>query len=116
MGLFKRKITFVSAKCPECGGNLELDSNMATAICQNCGAQCIVENKPKKKRATGLETVIGFVERQQTLRRKDKQEKQRKKEEEERLERERMEKTWWIYLLVIGGFFFMLMIMAAIEN
>ena len=49
MGIFKKRIKFVSAICPECKGHLELDSNLKTAFCQYCGAQCIVENAPKKK-------------------------------------------------------------------
>ena len=116
MGLFKKQIKFVSAICPECNGHLELDSNMETAFCQNCGTQCIIENKPKKKRESKLETVIGFVERQQSLRRKDKQEKQRRKEEEERKEKERIKKFWWIYLLVIGGLFMLLLIIGLLEG
>ena len=48
MSIFKRKIEFVSAICPECGGNLELDATLETAYCQYCGAMCIVKNAQKK--------------------------------------------------------------------
>ncbi len=48
MKVFKRKIEFISAKCPECNGNLEFDSNIEIATCSNCGAQCLVKNFRKK--------------------------------------------------------------------
>ena len=106
MGIFKKQIKFVSALCPECKGNLKLDANLETAFCQYCGAQCIVENAHKKtKKRNNLETVLDFIERQQSLRRQDKIEKQKRKDEAERKEKEDFKKTWWIYAL---GFVFII--------
>lgn len=92
MSIFKRKIEFVSAICPECGGNLELDATLETAYCQYCGAMCIVKNAQKKKKETSLDKVIGFVERQQDLRRKDRVEIQKRKDEEKRKAEEEQKK------------------------
>lgn len=101
MSLFKKQLKFVSAICPECKGHLELDANLETAFCQYCGAQCIVENAPKKqKKQTKLEAVLDFFERQQALRRQDKQERQRRIDEEERKRTEHLKKFWWIYVLI----------------
>lgn len=101
MNLFKKQVKFISAICPECKGHLELDSNLETAFCQYCGAQCIVENAPKKQMKQGkLETVLDFFERQQALRRQDKQERQRRIDEEERKRIEHLKKFWWIYSLI----------------
>ena len=117
MGIFKRKIKFISATCPKCQGNLELDANLETAFCQYCGAQCIVENaRRKEKKQTGLETIISFVERQQDLRRQDKREKQRREEEEERKNREELKRTWWIYALVMLGIFALIALMGVLEK
>ena len=96
---------------------MELDSNLETAFCQYCGAQCIVANAPKKaKKQSRLETVLGFVERQQALRRQDKQEKQRKIEEEERREKEHLKKYWWAYALAGIAPFLIILIMAIFEK
>lgn len=106
MGIFEKKVKFISAVCPECNGHLELDSNLETAFCQYCGAQCIVANAPKKaKKQNKLETVLGFIERQQDLRRQDKREKQRRADEEKKKQQEHLKKTWWIYLAVLVGIF-----------
>lgn len=115
MSIFKKQVEFTSAICPECKGHLTLDSGMETAYCQQCGAQCIVTNAPKKTKKQGkLETVLGFVERQQALRRQDKQEKQRKLEEEARREREALKKHWWAFVLIgvaVVGFFVVMSIL-----
>lgn len=34
---------FVSARCPQCGGELQLDSGKATAFCMHCGSKIIVQ-------------------------------------------------------------------------
>ena len=113
MNLFKKQVKFVSAICPECKGHLELDANLETAFCQYCGAQCIVENAPKKqKKQTKLETLLDFVERQQALRRQDKQERQRKIDEEERKRTEHLNKFWWIYVLIFVATLGFLMILS----
>ncbi len=117
MGLFSKKVKFVSAVCPECKGHLELDSKLETAFCQYCGAQCIVKNAPSSKQNQGkLETIISFVERQQALKRQDKQEKQRKIEEEERKQKEHFKKCWWVYLLGVIALFGYITLMSILEN
>ena len=118
MGIFNRKkIQFISAICPECKGHLELDANLETAFCQYCGAQCIVENAPQKKpKENNLERVLGFVERQQAIRRQDRQERERRKREEEIKQKEELKKTWWIYLAVMVGLIALCIVMAILEN
>lgn len=102
MNIFKKQIKFVSAICPECKGRLELDSNLKIAYCQYCGSQCIVENAPKpKKNESRLETVLNFVERQQSLQRQDKAEKERKKEQSEQKREQMMLKYWWAMALFV---------------
>lgn len=112
----KKKPEFVAAKCPECHGNLELDTNMETAFCSNCGAQCIIENlQRKRKKETPLEQILDFVERRDALHRQDKQEKKREKERKEKEEAEKMK----FYLPILLGFlafvFIFLGIMASIN-
>ena len=103
------------AICPACKGNLRLDSNLEVAYCQYCGAQCIVENAPKMKKGK-LETVLGFVERQQEIHRKEKEEKPKRKEEERRRQEEKIKKSWWIGVLLMIGIFAFVAIMAILEN
>ena len=108
--MFRKQVKFVSAICPECKGHLQLDSNLETAFCQYCGAQCIVENAHKcKKKQSKLEIVLDFIERQQTIYRQDKQERQRRIDEEKRQKKEKLKKYWWIYSL-IGFAFSMLLV------
>lgn len=68
----KKKTEFIAAVCPKCGGNLEMDTNLKTAYCQQCGAHCLIENAPKSKKTTTLQTVISFFEREQDLKKKEK--------------------------------------------
>lgn len=93
MGLFKRKPKFIAAVCPQCGGNLEMDSQLQTATCTKCGAQCLVEDvqirKPKKE--TPLQTVVGFVERQADFNRRDRAARRQQREEEREAKRKRQE-------------------------
>lgn len=117
MGLFKKEVKFISATCPVCKGNLQLDANLETAFCQYCGAQCIIENAPKKeKKQSELEIVLDFYERQQFIRRQEKQEKQRKIEVEEKEQKEHLKKYGWIYILAAVGLFVLIFIMAILEN
>ena len=115
MSVFKKKINFTSAICPKCNGHLTLNSNMETAFCQQCGAQCIVTNAQKKAKKQGkLETILGFIERQQALHRQDKREKQRKIEEEERRQKEHVKRFWWAYALIglaVTAFFIVMSIL-----
>lgn len=116
MSLFKKQIKFVSAICPECKGHLELDANLETAFCQYCGAQCIVENAPKKeKKQNKLETVFDFIERQQSLIRQDKQERQRRIEKAEQKKSEHLQKYWWVYVIIGVAFFAFIATMAILE-
>ena len=117
MGLFKKKIKFISAICPECKGNLQLDSNLTNAYCQYCGAQCIVENAPKKQEKKGtLETLIDFFERQQALRRQEKHEREKKIEENDKKTKAHFAKFWWVYVLVGVLFYGLLFVMAVLER
>lgn len=111
MSIFKKQIKFISAICPECKGNLQLDPKLETAICSKCGAQIIVQNAQKPKKQGKLEIVFDFVERQQARRKQEKEEKQQKEDaERERVEAKRAERNrkisenlkenWWKYLLI----------------
>ncbi|MGN1052109.1 MAG: hypothetical protein ACI4SH_01805 [Candidatus Scatosoma sp.] len=113
MSIFKQ-VKFITAVCPECRGNLRLDPKMETAVCSKCGAQIIVRNAKEKNKQGVLETVLDFVERQQTIRKQEQQEQRqkeeedRKKREEERAERkrcrkERFKQNWWKYLFIGVG-------------
>ena len=116
MSIFKKQIKFVSAICPECKGYLELDSNLGTAFCQYCGAQCIVENAPKKARKQGkLGLILDFFERQQALYRQDKKERQRRINEEERKRKDHLKKYWWVYVLSFSLLLVILFIIAILE-
>ena len=115
MGIFSKKIKFVSAICPECNGHLALDARLETAFCQYCGAQCIIEHAPKKSKRHGkLELVLDFVERQQALHRSDRREKEKIKREEKEKEREHEKKNMWIAVLVFGIIIVFSMIMASV--
>ena len=117
MGLFKKKINFVSAKCPECNGNLELDTEFKVAFCNRCGAQCIVENAPRVKEKTSkLSKVLDFMERQQSIRRQDKKERERKAEEKEKKRENIIKKYWWIYAVILASLFALVITMAILEN
>ena len=116
MNMFKRKISFISAICPECKGNLQLDSNLETAFCQYCGAQCIVENTPKRSSKSKLETILSFIERQQSIRRCDKQTRQKKIEESEAKKAEHLKTYAWAYILLLICLFAFSIAMAILEN
>ena len=113
MGLFKRKPKFIAAVCPQCGGNLEMDADLQTAYCTKCGAHCLIEDvqirKPKKE--TPLQTVVGFVERQSDLNRKDRAARRQQREEEriakrQQQEEEREEKAKYSKVAaIVGGIF-----------
>ena len=117
MSIFDKKVKFISAICPECKGHLELDSSLKTAFCQYCGAQCIVENAPKREKTESkLETVLNFVERQQLLRRQDKRADEQRAEEEERQRRALISKYAWVYILLTVALFAFAITMAILES
>jgi len=41
---------FVAAKCPQCGGDLQLDNQMETGFCMHCGSKIIVQEAVRKVR------------------------------------------------------------------
>ena len=116
MSIFKKQIKFVSAICPECKGNLELDANLGKAFCQYCGAQCIVENAPQKKNRSKLEMVLDFLDHQNSLHRQDKRERKRREEEEKTLQREHLKKYGWVYVSIVGILFGIVFTMALLEE
>ena len=103
MNLFKKKISFVSAVCPKCGENLELDTSLELAYCQYCGAQCIVENAPSRSDKPAIDKIISFVERQHEIKKKEKIEKERKISEEQQRNREWLRNYWWVLVLFFGA-------------
>ena len=105
MNFFKKKVSFTSAICPRCGENLTLVSSLEIAFCQNCGAQCIVENVTKKSSKTTFDKIIYFVERQQEIRRKEKVEKQRQLAEEQKRNAKWLREKWWVLALIFGALF-----------
>ncbi len=114
MKIFQKEIKFVSAVCPKCNGNLQLDANLERAFCQYCGAQCIVENAAQsKKRKSKLEIVLDFVERQQAQLKQEELERARQSAERKRIKREEKERKrqngeknffqkYWRLLTLIG--------------
>ena len=39
---------FVAAKCPQCGGDLQLDNQMETGFCMHCGSKIVVQEAVRK--------------------------------------------------------------------
>ena len=117
MGLIKQKTNFISAKCPECGGALNLHTNLETAVCQKCGMQCIIENTPKRSNSkNNLETILNFVEHQQNIRKQEKQENATKANEQE-IKREQFIKKYGLaYALFMFVLFALVIVMTILEN
>ena len=117
MSLFKKKIEFISAICPECKGNLQVDTTLTKAYCQYCGAQCIIENAPKKKeKKRDLELLIDYVERRQAIKRQEKKEREQKEEENSRKQRAYFKKYWWVYFIGAILLYGLIFAMAILEN
>ena len=117
MGIFKKQVKFVSAICPECKGALELDSNLEVAYCKQCGVSCIINGAQKKtKNQNGLESILNFIERQQSIKRQEKNERQKKAEEEENKRKELIKRYWWVYVLVLAGIFAIVITMSILES
>lgn len=84
----KRKVDFIEAVCPRCGGNLELDSNMEIAHCSRCHLRCVIDdNLDKNSKLKTIDKFIGLFERQQNIKR----EYEKEKREQDLLERRRQE-------------------------
>ena len=116
MSIFNKQPKFVAATCPKCGGVLELDASFEVAYCSECGTQCIIQNFKKKKiKRTPLDKVIGFVERQQQIKRQDRIEKIQKEEEEQRKAEEWLKKYWWIFIITLLSLFIFIGIMSYLE-
>ncbi len=41
-------MSFIAAKCPQCGGDLQLDNDKDTAFCMHCGSKIIVQEAIRK--------------------------------------------------------------------
>ena len=77
MKVFDKQPKFIAAKCPSCGGRLELDADFEVAYCTDCGTQCIIKHAKKRKKGA-LDKIFNFVERQQSIYRQDIKERERK--------------------------------------
>ena len=51
----------VNAKCTNCGGNLKIDSNKDTAICEFCGTVFVVEKAINNFYSTNHNTIRADV-------------------------------------------------------
>lgn len=99
-----KNIKMGAQKCESCGGNLEIDLDKRRAVCPYCRTEYIIEEEKK----TAVESVIGFIEKQQKMK-QDKEEAEAKKREEARIkQKEDFEKNKRTYL--IGGICFALVI------
>lgn len=99
-----KNIKMGAQKCESCGGNLEIDLDKRRAVCPYCRTEYIIEEEKK----TAVESVIGFIEKQQKMK-QNKEEAEAKKREEARIkQKEDFEKNKWKYL--IGGICFALVI------
>lgn len=117
MIIFDKQPKFVAATCPKCGGVLELDASFEVAYCSECGTQCIIQNvKKKKMKRTSLDKVIGFLERQQQIKRQDRIEKKHEEEEEQRKSEEWLKKYWWIFVVLFVVLFTFIGIMSYLER
>jgi DNA-directed RNA polymerase subunit RPC12/RpoP len=118
------EIKMVSAVCPHCGAQLEVNSNLEKAFCQYCGTQYFVanavtnhniynttnhttvnqSNSVKVGRKGTVEAVLDFVENKK----QQEEEKRRRIEEEERIQREKrhafIKKHWKVLLSNLSGF------------
>ena len=113
MKIFKhnKKIEFIPAVCPKCGGRLEIDSSFEVAYCKDCGFQVFIKNAKRGERGL-FDKVLGAFERQQEFLRQDIQEEKRKEMEyqlrlhnERRLKGEKRSLWWhanWWKLALIG--------------
>lgn len=113
----KKDIKFIPATCPRCSGNLEIDSNFEIVYCLQCGLKCVIDDKVSRKRKqkiTTFDKVIGFVERQQTIKRKEKQVKLQKQGEEEQRNREWWKKYWWVLPTIFVVLYAVIIVMSII--
>lgn len=118
MNIFKnKKVEFIPAVCPKCNCNLEVNSNFEVAYCSSCGLRYIIsERLNKKQKQNNLDKVIGFVERQQNIKRELKRQEEIKQEKQDEEYKLFWKKYWWIVILIFVSMFIFLMIMSILEN
>lgn len=106
----------VSGTCPKCGGQLEVDPAQEAAVCPYCGTPYIVEkaiNKYSVEHAHidhvdkvnidvkgGIDSVLGFFERQM-----DKSREERKEEKAEQAEYSRnfLKNSWKLFAVMFAA-------------
>lgn len=54
-------MSFVSAKCPQCGGDLQLDSDKETAFCMHCGSKIIVQEAIRTVRVDNTHMIESWM-------------------------------------------------------
>ena len=52
---------FVAAKCPQCGGDLQLDSQMETGFCMHCGSKITVQEAIRAVRIDNTQMVATWM-------------------------------------------------------
>lgn len=55
-------MTFVAAKCPQCGGDLQLDPEKETGFCMHCGSKIVVRDAIKAVRIDNSHMVDTWME------------------------------------------------------
>lgn len=55
-------MTFVAAKCPQCGGDLQLDPEKETEFCMHCGSKIVVRDAIKAVRIDNSHMVDTWME------------------------------------------------------
>ncbi len=117
----------LSVCCPKCKKSQEVDATMKKAFCQYCGMQFAfgeVEQPQAEtqtvttEKKSNLETIFGFVEKQQNRmeekRQRRMEEKRRQEEEARQRRKEFLEKYGW--LVVVGVIAFVVLIAVAIAK
>lgn len=104
------QIRFQEARCPRCGGRLELDSNFEVAYCKDCGCQCVIQNTNKKPKDK-FDKIISLIDRQQEIIRQDDKEAEDKENKERLIKQQDKEnkikrdkwwsKHWWKVLIFV---------------
>lgn len=109
-----KKITLNSNKCESCGGNLEIDFDKKKGFCPYCRSEYIIETEENKK--STIDTVIGFIEKQQQIKQDKKDEEEKKIEEERQKQRESFEANKMKYLISFGAGILLLIIIGVVGS